>query len=147
MTRTKIDIQTVEQLRTKLEDEACDASAGSYAPYSNFHVGAAVLGGTGNIYRGANIENASYGLAICAERIALANAKLAHETEIVAIAIACVDASPDSPVGGRMPCGTCRQWISELAPRAAIFVLGVSGTFSADDLLPHSFSLHTPRSE
>ena len=128
-------------LRAKLEAEAREASQGSYARYSNFRVGAAVLGKSGKIYRGANVENASYGLGTCAERVALANAKVAGEAEIVGIAIACVDAKESSPHSERMPCGACRQWIKELAPAATIIVAGVPGTFTIDDLLPSAFTL------
>lgn len=132
--------------RAWLEAEAVQAAAGSYAPYSNFHVGAAALGRSGKVYRGANVENASYGLGICAERVSLANAKLAQEEAIIAIAIACVDAKPGTPLGERMPCGACRQWIKELAPQATIIVAGFHGTFTVDDLLPNAFSLHIPSS-
>jgi cytidine deaminase len=132
--------------RAWLEAEAVQAAAGSYAPYSNFHVGAAALGRSGKVYRGANVENASYGLGTCAERVALANAKVAQEEEIVAIAIACVDAKPGAPLGERMPCGACRQWIKELAPQASIIVAGVSRTFTVEDLIPNAFTLHTPSS-
>ena len=132
--------------RARLEAEAVQAAAGSYAPYSNFHVGAAALGRSGKVYRGANVENASYGLGTCAERVALANATLAQEEAIVAIAIACVDAKPGAPLGERMPCGACRQWIQELAPQATIIVAGVPRTFTVEELLPAAFTLDTSSS-
>lgn len=113
----------------------------AYAPYSRFHVGAAVLAASGEIYRGANIENASYGLSMCAEIVALAAAKVAGEDVIVAIAVACVDASPDSPLHYKLPCGACRQWIQELAPQAEIFILGEKKSFKLEDLLPYGFRL------
>lgn len=124
-----------------LEAEAIEAANGSYSPYSHFRVGAAVLTSSGKVYRGANVENASYGLGTCAERVALANARVAGEEEIFAIAIACVDAKSDSPLGERMPCGACRQWIKELAPTATVLVSGVAGHFTIDDLLPDPFTL------
>lgn len=92
-------------------------------------------------YLGANIENASYGLGTCAERVALAAATMAGETEIVAIAIACVSAPKDSPLEERMPCGACRQWIQELAPHAVIIIGEEQKTYSIDELLPQAFKL------
>ncbi len=125
----------------RLVDEACSAARQAYAPYSNFRVGAAVLGGDGAVYKGANIENASFGLGTCAERVALAAAIANGERDIVAIAIACVDAPMDSPLAQRMPCGACRQWFQELAPQAEIFILGEDRSFRVHDLLPMAFSL------
>jgi cytidine deaminase len=144
MTNPTSKTEINHELRAKLEAEAIEASRGSYAPYSHFHVGAAVLGKSGRMYRGANIENASYGLGTCAERVALANAKLAGEAEIVGIVIACVDAKANSSLGERMPCGACRQWIKELAPTATIIVSGVTKAFTIDDLLPNAFTLGAP---
>lgn len=136
-TNTSIDLN----VRKQLLDDACRAAQKAYAPYSNFHVGAAVLGASGKIYLGANVENASYGLGTCAERVALAVARVAGERELIAIAIACIDAATDGPVHGKMPCGACRQWIQELAPNALIFIAGESESFSVDELLPHAFKL------
>lgn len=113
----------------------------AYAPYSNFSVGAAVLGKSGSIYRGANIENASYGLSVCAERVALSAAVMAGEEQIIAIAVACIDAPPDSPLEERVPCGACRQWMQELAPDAEILVTGEQRSFRLKDFLPHPFRL------
>ncbi len=125
----------------RLLDEARAAARQAYAPYSKFRVGAAVLGGDGAIYKGANVENASLGLGTCAERVALATAIADGERNLVAIAIACVDAPEDSPLAQRMPCGACRQWIQELAPEAEIFILGENRSFRIHDLLPMAFSL------
>jgi cytidine deaminase len=111
----------------------------AYAPYSNFRVGAAVLGEKAT-YSGVNVENASYGLAICAERSGLAAAIAAGEKKIRGIAIACVDAPAGSSAG--FPCGACRQWIVELAPCAQILILGVAGSFHIEDLLPRPFQPH-----
>ena len=83
--------------RKHLLAEAVSAAGNAYAPYSKFRVGAAVLGASGLIFKGANVENASYGLGTCAERVALATASAAGERNIVAIAIACIDAEKDSP--------------------------------------------------
>jgi len=125
----------------KLLGEAKAAALSAYAPYSNFRVGAAVLGQSGRMYRGANVENASLGLGTCAERVALASAIADGERNLVALAIACVDAPEEAPLEQRMPCGACRQWIRELAPDAQIFILGESRSFRIGDLLPMAFFL------
>ncbi|ACU89929.1 cytidine deaminase [Desulfomicrobium baculatum] len=125
----------------RLLEEARLAAGYAYAPYSNFRVGAAVLGGNGTIYTGVNVENASLGLGTCAERVALASAIADGERTIVALAVSCVDAPADSPPAQRMPCGACLQWIQELAPQAEIFILGENQSFQIHDLLPVAFSL------
>lgn len=130
-----------QAISTILLDEAKAAALCAHAPYSNFRVGAAVLGQSGVIYRGANVENASLGLGICAERVALATAIADGERNFVAMAVACVDAAKDSPSAQRMPCGACRQWMEELAPDAEIFILGESRSFRVRDLLPMAFAL------
>ena len=83
----------------------------AYAPYSRYHVGSAVLADNGKVYLGANIENASYGLSICAERNAISAAVLDGARRILACAV--VTAS-DPPAA---PCGMCRQTLAEFAPR------------------------------
>ena len=128
-------------ISSKLLDEAKAAALCAYAPYSNFRVGAAVLGQSGRIYRGANVENASLGLGTCAERVALASAIADGERNLVAIAVACVDAPEGSPLAQRAPCGACRQWIQELAPHAEILILGESRALRISDLLPMAFYL------
>jgi cytidine deaminase len=128
-------------LRAKLLAEAASAAEQAYAPYSGFRVGAAVLGGRGAIYRGANVENASLGLGTCAERVALASAYAAGERDIIAVAVACIDAPQGAPLEQHMPCGACRQWIQELAPQAAIIVPGAERSFTPQELLPLAFSL------
>ena len=141
MTKPAPDTSVDLSLRQQLVDEACLAAQEAYAPYSKFRVGAAVLGSSGKIYRGANVENACYGLGTCAERVALAAARVAGERELTAIAIACIDATTDGPVDGKLPCGACRQWLQELAPNAQIFIAGEANIFSVADLLPHAFTL------
>ena len=130
-------------LRDNLLAEAASAAEQAYAPYSGFRVGAAVLGGRGVTYRGANIENASLGLGTCAERVALASAFAAGERDILAIAIVCLDAPQGAPLEQRMPCGACRQWIQELAPHAAIHIPGAERSFTIQELMPLAFSLHS----
>ena len=128
----------------------------AYAPYSRFRVGAAVLVATANgprVVTGANVENASYGLTLCAERAALAAAcALAPRTpaltapRITRIALACIDAPVEAAPGARMPCGACRQWIAELAPDAIISVDGLAGDLTIADLLPNAFELSERKS-
>lgn len=125
----------------RLLAEARLAAEQAYAPYSKFRVGAAVLGGDGTVYRGANIENASYGLTLCAERAALACAYAAGERAIVAIAVACIDAPQGAPLEERMPCGACRQWMQELAPDAEVHILGAERAFRVAELLPMGFRI------
>ena len=119
---------------------AREAAAHAYCPYSNFHVGAAVLA-DGKIFRGCNVENASYGLTICAERHAIFAAVGSGARRIQAIALACVDATDNAPASLRMPCGACRQVIAEFSkPETPVHIDGV-GTLTVADLLPSAFRL------
>jgi cytidine deaminase len=128
-------------IREELIRAAEQAARSAYAPYSRFRVGAAVLDEQGNIYPGANIENASYGLTICAERVALFRAVLSGSRQISAIALACVDADASAPLGTMMPCGACRQVMAEFGdPNTSVFVKG-AGDFSLSELLPNPFRL------
>jgi len=86
----------------------------SYAPYSKFHVGAALLIQGGEIITGVNIENSSYGLTLCAERSALSNAVSSEKRNFEKIAIICKGDTIDVEEPS-MPCGACRQWISEFS--------------------------------
>ena len=124
---------------------AVKAAKKAHAPYSKFRVGAAVEGERG-VYLGANVENASYGLGLCAERAALAAAVAAGDRKITAVAIACIDAPKSAALSSRMPCGACRQWLAELAPDAAVTILGAPRNYSVAELLPHAFKLRaTPK--
>jgi cytidine deaminase len=110
------------------------ARAHSYSPYSHYAVGAAVRGVSGKIYAGTNIENASYSLTICAERAAIFNAISAGERDFVAIAVVTQNAA--------MPCGACRQVLSEFAPAIRVIVAGARGyprSYTISELLPQSF--------
>ena len=101
-------------LRAGLESAARTAAFAAYAPYSKFRVGAAVVMGSGQVYRGANVENASYGLCLCAERTALVTAVAAGETKLQAVAVYTPTKTPTSP------CGACRQVLSEFGPDALV---------------------------
>ncbi len=127
------------QIQKMLIAEARQASETAYAPYSSFPVGAAVLTPSREIIRGANIENASYGLSICAERVAIFTAVASGATRIEALAV-CVASEVNSPAE-RMPCGACRQVMTEfMDPSAMVYVDGV-GAFPLKDLLPNAFIL------
>lgn len=89
---------------------AREAAGAAYVPYSDFPVGAALMTSSGEIFTGANVENASYGLTVCAERTAVFAAALAGHREIVAIAVAARKATRASP------CGACRQVLNEFIP-------------------------------
>lgn len=120
------------------------AALKAYAPYSNFRVGAAVLTEEG-IFTGANVENACSNLGICAERVALAAARINATQKIIGIAVHCEDAPRDA--GGKieeclaMPCGGCRQWMAELAPDAWIITNASGRVYQLSDLLPTPFML------
>ena len=147
----------MEQIdRETLLAAAREAAQHAYAPYSRFRVGAAVVVETADgprIVTGANVENASYGLTLCAERAALSAACLvaderdnsenaaAQKPHITQVAVSCIDAAPDAPVAQRTPCGACRQWLAELAPDAVYYVDGVPRDLHLDDLLPLAFRL------
>ena len=100
----------------------------AYAPYSRFAVGAAIQCKSGTVFVGANIENISYGLTICAERIAIASAVAAGEREFVAIAVI---ADTSEPI---VPCGACRQFLAEFAPELIIVSATVRGGQKIDNL-------------
>ncbi len=123
-------------------------SVHAHAPYSGFRVGAAVLT-PGGKFIGANIENACTNLGTCAERVAMANARVSGQTRIIGIAVYCADAPKGKD--GRikpemtMPCGGCRQWMAELAPDAWIVTNAGDTVFTVADLLPFPFTLKNSR--
>lgn len=116
------------------------AAKRAYCDYSKFPVGATVLTEDGQVFEGCNIENASYGLTVCAERVALFNAVASGTRSIARMAVSCLKGNMDKP-GTLMPCGACRQVMLEfLAPDAEVIVDG-AGIFKLQDLLPHPFHL------
>lgn len=116
------------------------AAANAYCPYSHFPVGAVVVGEDDKLYLGCNIENASYGLTVCAERTAIFNAVSAGNRKIKGVAVTCLKGDKSDP-GSLMPCGACRQVISEfLVDGGKVLVDGV-GSFSMEELLPLRFKL------
>jgi cytidine deaminase len=126
--------------REELLAAAREVAPRAHCPYSHFRVGAALVAG-GKLYTGVNIEISSYGLTLCAERSALATALSAGAGPITQVAVACIDAPAGAPINQRTPCGACRQWLSDLAPNATIYIDGVSQDFSISDLLPYAFGL------
>ena len=126
-------------MRKKLMEAAKTAQKNAYCPYSRYPVGAAVLTDSGRIYTGCNVENASFGLAICAERVAIFKAVSHGEKKIQALCVAAKSAKP---------CGACRQVIIEFAHKDAEMIYldwqplekkeKITIT-TAGKLLPHSF--------
>jgi cytidine deaminase len=117
----------------------------AYAPYSRFRVGAAVRDANGHTFVGCNVESASYGLTICAERSAIFAAVAAGATRpFAALALSCLDADPALGTSGCSPCGACRQVMAEhLAPSAAVEIDG-AGCNTVAELLPLSFHISPP---
>jgi cytidine deaminase len=114
---------------TELKRRARDAATRAYAPYSRFPVGAAVLAADGAIHSGANVENASFGLSICAERAAIFQAVAQGARRIDALVIYTPTA------GATMPCGACRQVLQEFGPEALVV------TCTDDDRAERSYAL------
>jgi homotetrameric cytidine deaminase len=133
--------ETVRQL----VDAARAAAGGAFAPYSRYRVGAALLTAEGELVSGANVENASYGLSMCAERTAVfaavSRGLVGPDRPLGAV---CIHA-PSGPVP--WPCGACRQVLSEFAGASLpVLVDGIEGTFrtTLGELLPHAFRLESP---
>lgn len=127
---------TEDKIR-ELAAAAFKARENAYAPYSRYKVGAAVLTEGGRIYTGCNIENASYGATICAERVAASAAVAAGEKKLVAMAVV-----SDSNVPGP-PCGICRQFLIEFAPEMPIYMFNLQGemrTGYLNSFIPSAFN-------
>ena len=119
---------------------AREAAVLAYAPYSNFRVGAVAVAASGEVYRGANVENASYPASSCAEATAVANAVSSGVRKLDTVAVACIDAAD---IEGAYPCGRCRQIMWEFGVERVI-VTTASGEVREHylaELLPHGFKL------
>lgn len=119
----------------QLIQQATEARSRAYAPYSKFAVGAALLGKSGRVYLGCNVENLSFGLTICAERNAVAAAVAAGEKEFTSIAVVADSKTPVSP------CGACRQVLAEFCPDLDVCSVNLEGerfTARLGELLPRS---------
>lgn len=121
----------------ELLEAALAARERAYAPYSKFLVGAAVRAESGKIYTGCNIENASYGLTVCAERNALFNAVGEGERNFTAL---CVVGDTEEPIS---PCGACRQVMAEFKVPCIILanLQGDVKEYTLEELLPYGFTL------
>ena len=120
---------------TELVDLARKARKRAYTPYSHYKVGAALLGKSGTVYTGCNVENASYSHTVCAERTAVLKAVSDGETEFEALAVVTRN--------GGSPCGACRQVLSEFSPELIIYIADKDGeyrTTTLKKLLPDSFT-------
>jgi cytidine deaminase len=119
---------------------AREALTKAYAPYSRIRVGAAVMSGRGQMYSGGNIENASYGLSVCAERVAVFQAVAAEGGERLTIRAVAVVSDRE---GLFAPCGACRQVIAEFGPEALVIFQGPEGLVERPitELLPEGFRL------
>jgi len=118
----------------KLLEQAIEAREFSYSPYSNYKVGAALLTREGQVYKGCNIESASFTPSVCAERTAIFKAVSEGYRDFVAIAVATSN--------GGSPCGVCRQMMREFAPNLTVIVGDTAGNYqilTLPELLPHSF--------
>lgn len=124
----------------RLLQRAHEAAKNAYAPYSKFRVGAAVLAGD-TVFTGCNVENASYGLTICAERNAIFQAVAAGYRRIDALTLVCLDVAVDAAAKLRMPCGACRQVMAEFGTDDMPVEIDGVGVFRLADLLPSAFSL------
>ena len=134
---TSRQVKEDTELIRRLYRDALKATENAFAPFSHFHVGAALLTGDGRIFTGVNVENSSYGATICAERTALVKAISEGARTFAAIAVVSQD-------GEAWPCGICRQVLYEFSPDMLV-ITGRSEeeleTASLAELLPHGFRL------
>ncbi|HEX6147115.1 MAG TPA: cytidine deaminase [Acidimicrobiia bacterium] len=126
--------------RDELVAAARSAAERSYSPYSRFRVGAAVVADNGEVFTGANIENAAYPSSNCGEATAIHTAVAAGIRKIETLAVACIDATD---VQGAYPCGRCRQIMSEFGVETVLVAAGEGSEIrehTLDELLPHRFT-------
>lgn len=132
MEKTRLDNET----RNILVEAGVSARKRAYAPYSKYFVGAAVLASSGKIYTGANIENASYGATVCAERVAIFNAVSAGERKFVAMSVVGEE--------GGAPCGMCRQVLAEFGLDILLLEVNLDGKVVREvtvaEILPDAFT-------
>ena len=130
------------EIRAVLTQQALEAMRNSYAPYSHYNVGAAVLMSSGRIYTGTNVENASYPCGICAERNAVSHAAACGERKIIAIALA--GGMDGEAADYCTPCGMCRQVLREFSEPEELYIFSAKSpedfrTYTLAQLLPESF--------
>jgi cytidine deaminase len=133
MSASALDQQTLDELL----ERARRVRENAYAPYSNYRVGAALLCADGEIFEGCNVENASLGMTICAERNAVAQAIACGHSRFLAMVIVTDDEKPATP------CGACRQVLGEFAKDLTVVVANLSGRiiqYQLSDLIPYPFS-------
>ncbi|MBI2976085.1 MAG: cytidine deaminase, partial [Chloroflexi bacterium] len=125
-----------DDIRQTLIERALAVRRWAYAPYSHYHVGAALLAASGRIYDGINVENAAYGSSICAERTALVKAVSEGERQFEALAVVTDNGGP--------PCGSCRQMLAEFGLDLQVLLLNGEGAVVREttlrDLLPDAFT-------
>ncbi len=123
--------------KNELIQSALQAREAAYTPYSHYKVGAALLGKSGRIYTGCNVENASYGATICAERVAVVKAVSEGEKEFEALAVAVDGDEPGSP------CGICRQFLAEFGTGLRLILVNLKGDrldSTLEEYLPNAFT-------
>lgn len=128
-----------DQLRAACK-AARDAAQNAYAPYSKFRVGTAVVGDSGRIFAGSNVENVSYPATVCAERIALGAAVTAGEKGFQLLVLTALSENIAIRAENVTPCGVCLQWLSELAPNCPIYVCDRDVWYTLRDLLRVPFT-------
>jgi cytidine deaminase len=131
--RSRVEVETVINVLIEI---AKNTRENAYAPYSGYRVGAALLTLDGTVYGGCNVENAAYGMSICAERTAVVKAISEGVREFEAIAVVTENAGT--------PCGACRQFLSEFGSDIMVILADTSGNYTlatVGELLPHAFQL------